>query len=74
MPAPESGAHSREVPSRAALRLRAFCAALLIAVGVILAPVAVVVAWTKTEVTDTGRFVTTLSPLVDDPGIPGVPR
>ena len=39
-------------PSRASLRLRAFCAALLIAIGVILAPVAVVAAWTKTEVTD----------------------
>ncbi|MEB0286982.1 hypothetical protein QN355_10505 [Cryobacterium sp. 10S3] len=54
-------------PTKASLRLRAFFAALLIAVGVILAPVAVVAAWTKTEVTDTGRFVATLSPLVDDP-------
>ena len=54
-------------PTRASLRLRAFCAALLIAIGVILAPVAVVATWTKTEVTDTGRFVATLSPLVDDP-------
>jgi hypothetical protein len=54
-------------PTRASLRLRAFCAALLIAIGVILAPVAVIAAWTKTEVTDTSRFVATLAPLVDDP-------
>jgi len=48
-------------------RGRAFLAALVIALGVILAPLAVVAAWMKTEVTDTDRFVATMAPIIDDP-------
>lgn len=47
-------------------RVRAFFAVLLIAFGVLLAPVAVVALWTKAEVTDTDRFVASVAPLIDD--------
>ncbi|TFC91720.1 MULTISPECIES: hypothetical protein [Cryobacterium] len=51
------------------LRWRAFLAVVLIAVGVLLAPVAVVSQWTKTVVTDTDAFVATVAPLGDDPAV-----
>ncbi|MET0955453.1 MAG: hypothetical protein ABWY68_05840 [Cryobacterium sp.] len=54
---------------RAANRWRAFFAALLIAVGVLLAPVSVVAYWTKGYVNDTDRFVASLAPLADDPAV-----
>lgn len=47
-------------------RVRAFFAVLLIAFGVLLAPVAVIALWTKAEVTDTDRFVESVAPLIDD--------
>ncbi|MBB5643584.1 hypothetical protein [Cryobacterium roopkundense] len=53
-------------------RGRAFVAALLVAVGVLLAPTAVITAWTKTEVTDTERFVSTFAPLASDPAVQAV--
>lgn len=52
-------------PSRQ--RWRAVLAVVLIAFGVLLAPVAVVSQWTKTVVTDTDTFVATVAPLADDP-------
>ncbi|PXA65749.1 hypothetical protein [Cryobacterium arcticum] len=54
---------------RAANRWRAFFAALLIAVGVLLAPVSVVAYWTKGYVNDTDRFVASLAPLAEDPAV-----
>lgn len=57
-------------PAAAARRTgrgRAFLAALLITLGVLLAPLAVVAAWTKTEFTNTDRFVATAAPVLDDP-------
>ncbi|WP_043441074.1 hypothetical protein [Arthrobacter sp. L77] len=48
-------------------RGRAFLAVVLIALGVLLAPLAVCAAWTKAEVTDTDQFVATVSPILDDP-------
>lgn len=53
-------------------RGRAFVAALLVAVGVLLAPTAVIAAWTKAEVTDTERFVSTFAPLASDPAVQAV--
>ncbi|WP_051973712.1 hypothetical protein [Cryobacterium sp. MLB-32] len=50
-------------------RGRAFVAALLVAVGILLAPTAVIAAWTKTEVTDTERFVSTFAPLASEPAV-----
>jgi hypothetical protein len=54
---------------RAAARWRAFFAALLITIGVLLAPVSVVAYWTKGYVNDTDRFVASLAPLADDPAV-----
>jgi hypothetical protein len=44
-------------------------ATLLIVIGAILAPAAVVASWAKLVLTDTDRFVATYAPLVDDPDI-----
>ncbi|MGY4858281.1 hypothetical protein [Cryobacterium sp. AP23] len=54
---------------RAAYRWRAFFAALLITVGALLAPVAVVAYWTKGYVNDTDRFASSLAPLAEDPAV-----
>src|SRR5512133_1168396 len=54
---------------RAAARGRAFFAALLIIIGVVLAPVSVVAYWTKGYIHDTDRFVASLAPLADDPAV-----
>ena len=54
---------------RAAARWRAFSAALLITIGVILAPVSVVAYWTKGYINDTDRFVASLAPLAQDPAV-----
>ncbi|MHA7281636.1 hypothetical protein [Arthrobacter sp. TMS2-4] len=48
-------------------RGRGFLAVLLIVLGALLAPIAVVAAWTKAEVTTTDQFVATVSPLIDEP-------
>ncbi|QHO69874.1 hypothetical protein BHD05_09705 [Marisediminicola antarctica] len=53
-------------PARSSGRGRAVLAVILITLGVLLAPVAVIAAWTKSEVTDTDRFVATLTPLIED--------
>lgn len=66
-------ASSDEAPPPAAARRsgrgrgRAFLAVVLILLGALLAPLAVVAAWTKAEVTNTDQFVATVSPLIDDP-------
>lgn len=44
-------------------------ATVLIVVGAILAPLAVVSSWAKAVLTDTDRFVATYAPLADDPAI-----
>lgn len=54
--------------ARRAGRGRGFLAVLLIMLGVLLAPLAVVAAWTKTEVSDTDQFVATMAPILEDPG------
>ncbi|MFT2818232.1 hypothetical protein [Leifsonia sp. A12D58] len=53
-------------------RWRAPVAAILIILGVLLSPTAVVASWVKAEVTDTTRFVETLGPLADDPAVQSV--
>jgi hypothetical protein len=54
---------------RAANRWRAFFAALLIAIGALLAPVSVVAYWTKGYINDTDRFASSLAPLAEDPAV-----
>jgi hypothetical protein len=44
-------------------------AVVLIVIGAILAPVAVVASWAKVQLTDTDAFVATYAPLAKDPGV-----
>ncbi len=44
-------------------------AVVLIVIGAIIAPVAVVASWAKVQLTDTDTFVATYAPLAKDPGI-----
>ncbi len=48
---------------------RAPVAALLIVVGCVLAPVSVLAVWTANQVSDTGRYVANMAPLIKDPAI-----
>jgi hypothetical protein len=56
-----------EAPSPVGRRARAFLATVLIALGVVLAPVSLIAFWTRSEVTNTDRFVATVGPLIADP-------
>lgn len=55
--------------SKAVRRWRAFAATVLVAVGVLLAPVAVVGSWTKHQLESTEAFVATFAPLSSDPDV-----
>lgn len=57
------------VESQRGAWLRSTLAAILITLGVILAPVSVIGAWARTQLVDTDRFVATLGPLAQDPAI-----
>lgn len=48
---------------------RATAAVVLVVLGALLAPVAVVAVWARDLVTDTDRYLATVGPLVDDPRI-----
>jgi hypothetical protein len=50
-------------------RWRTMVATLLIVVGCVLAPLSVAAIWTRNQVTNTDRYVATVSPLADDPAI-----
>jgi hypothetical protein len=50
-------------------RWRAVVASLLIVVGCVLAPLSAVAVWTRNQVTDTERYIATVSPLASDPAI-----
>ena len=50
-------------------RARAWAAAVLVTVGLVLAPLAVVASWAQQELTDTDRYVATVGPLAADPAI-----
>ncbi len=56
-------------PARAGVRWRSVFAVVLIALGCVLAPVAGLAVWTSNQVSDTDRFVRSVSPLVDDPDV-----
>ncbi|HET8787197.1 MAG TPA: hypothetical protein VFO47_00445, partial [Actinomycetes bacterium] len=59
------------LPGRPAARQRwrTVVATLLIVVGCVLAPLSVAAVWTRNQVTNTDRYVATVSPLADDPAI-----
>jgi hypothetical protein len=50
-------------------RWRSVVATLLIVIGCILAPLSVVAVWAKNQVTNTDRYVATVTPLASDPAI-----
>lgn len=54
---------------RRRFRWRSLLSAVLIVVGCILTPVAGLAVWTNNQVSDTSRFVRTVSPLVHDPDV-----
>src|SRR5829696_4952117 len=54
---------------RKAFRWRSLLATVLIVLGCVLAPVAGVSVWINNQVSDTERFVRTVSPLVSDPDV-----
>ncbi|TFV92964.1 hypothetical protein E4P40_00835 [Blastococcus sp. CT_GayMR20] len=54
---------------RRPFRWRSLSATVLIVLGCVLAPVAGVSVWVNNQVSDTDRFVRTMSPLVDDPDV-----
>jgi hypothetical protein len=67
---PPDAAARGEVPGRGARqRWRTIVAALLIVLGCVLAPLAGVAVWARNQVTDTDRYVATVSPLAGDPAI-----
>jgi hypothetical protein len=54
---------------RRKLRWRSIVAVVLIVLGCVLAPVAGLAVWSNNQVSNTDRFVRTMSPLVDDPDV-----
>src|SRR3982751_2854680 len=56
-------------PPRRRVRWRSVIAAVLIVLGCVMAPVALIAVWTHDEVTDTDHFVATAGPLIDDPAV-----
>jgi hypothetical protein len=59
----------RPAPKRRRLGWRAPVASLLIVLGCLLAPLSVLGVWTANQVSDTNRYVTTMTPLIHDPAI-----
>ena len=59
-------------PSRRRFSWRSFVAIVLIVLGCVLSPIAVVGVWAGNQVTDTGRYVATVQPLIDNPAIQNV--
>ena len=51
---------------------RAIVSIVLIVLGCVLAPVAVIGVWAGNEISDTGRYVATVEPLIHDPAIQNV--
>jgi hypothetical protein len=72
--AEHAGSHDGGAARRSRRRFswRAFFATILIVLGCVLAPIAVVGVWAGNQITDTGRYVATVSPLIDDPAIQNV--
>ncbi|MRX44228.1 hypothetical protein [Agromyces kandeliae] len=50
-------------------RGRTVAAVVLVVVGLLLAPIAVITAWARAELVDTDRFVATFGPLAEDPAV-----
>jgi hypothetical protein len=59
-------------PRRRRFSWRSFAAIVLIVLGCVLAPISVVGVWAGNQVTDTGRYVATVEPLIHNPAIQNV--
>jgi hypothetical protein len=68
-PAPGDGPPPETTEVVVRQRWRTLVAALLIVVACLLAPLSVVAIWTRNQVTNTDRYVATVSPLARDPAI-----
>ena len=64
----ESLKSTGKVPRRP-IRWRSVLSTLLIVLGCVLTPVAGLAVWTNNQVSDTERFVRSVSPLIDDPDV-----
>jgi hypothetical protein len=64
--------HSQGVARRRRIGLRTPVAIVLIVLGCVLAPVAVLGVWAGNQVSDTGQWVATVQPLIHDPAIQNV--
>jgi hypothetical protein len=56
-------------PARRRLGWRTVVATILVVIGCVLAPVSVLAVWAANEVSNTGRYVATMEPLIHDPAI-----
>ena len=56
-------------PPREKIRWRTVLSIVLIVIGCVLAPVAGIAVWTNNQVSDTDRFVRSVSPLIEDPDV-----
>ncbi len=56
-------------PPRRKLRWRSLFSTILIVLGCVLAPVAGLAVWSNNQVSDTDRFVRSISPLIEDPDV-----
>ena len=66
---PEAAAGAVATGRPARQRWRTVVAALLIVLGCVLAPLAGVAVWARNQVTNTDRYVATITPLASDPAI-----
>src|SRR3974377_126518 len=64
-----SGAASPPASAHPAPRSRRVLVALLLVIGAVLTPLAMVTLFVKSQVTDTSRYVQTVKPLASDPAV-----
>lgn len=65
---PDAASSAERTPQRRRWG-RTAAAVVLVVVGLLLAPVAVISAWARLELVDTDRFVATFAPLAEDPAV-----
>jgi hypothetical protein len=56
-------------PRRRGIRWKSFAAAVLLVLGCVGVPASVLAIWTHNQVTQTDRFVATVSPVIGDPAV-----
>ena len=57
------------VRARRSVRWASVGSAVLLVLGLVLVPLSVLAIWTNNQVSDTERFVATVSPIVEDPSV-----